>query len=109
MKYNKNDIYTTNNKLEVTVSQTGNVAMIREHGEDKATKRQGYRVVVDGETVGFGSWDKSERDLLLDVIKRERYAHLAYKELYYDLLRKLGSIGLVYRSEVDDEESDDRL
>lgn len=99
MKYDINNIYGTNNTLEVTVNQTGSKAMIREQGEEKATIRQGYRVMVSGETVGYGEWNKSERDLLLDVIKRERYAHLAYKELYYDLLRKLASIGLVQASE----------
>lgn len=108
LKYNKDHIYSTSNTLEVTVSQTGSKAMIRESGEDKATMRQGYRVMVDGETIGMGDWRKSERDLLLDVIKRERYAHLAYKELYYDLLSKLASIGLVLRSEEEDE-LDDRL
>ncbi len=95
MKYKIDNIYSTANTLKVTVNQTGNKAMIREKGEDKASMRQGYRVVVEGETVGFGNWDVSERDLLLDVIKRERYAHLAYKELYYDLIAKLASIGFI--------------
>lgn len=107
MKYNKDNIYSTGNTLEVTVNQTGSKAMIREAGQEKATMRQGFRVIVSGETVGMGAWDKSERDLLLDVIKRERYAHLAYKELYYTLIGKLASIGFVMRSEED--ESDNRF
>ena len=95
MKYNINSIHSTSNDLKVTVNKTGSKAMIRERGEEKATLRQGYRVIVGGETVGYGSWDKSERDLLLDVIKTERYAHLAYRERYYDLIQKLASIGFV--------------
>jgi hypothetical protein len=99
LKYNKDSIYSTANTLEVTVNQTGSKAMIREQGQDEATMRQGYRVVVSGETVGYGEWSQSERDLLLEVIKEERYAHLAYRELYYDMLNKLASIGLVQTSE----------
>ena len=79
MKYNLDSVYSTNNKLEVVVSQTGSKSMIREKHQDEFTMRQGYRVVVSGETVGFGDWNTSETDLLKDVIKRQRYAHLAYK------------------------------
>lgn len=99
LKYDINGIYSTKNNLEVKVNQTGSRAMIRSKDEDKATPRQGFRVVVSGETVSCGAWNQSEHDLLLEVIKTERYAHLAYKEAYYDLLQKLASIGLVQRRE----------
>jgi hypothetical protein len=79
--------------------------MIQSAGEDKGTMRQGYRVVVSGETVGYGECNTSKEELLLTTIKRERYAHLAYRELYYDLLHKLASIGLVMK----EEDEDDRL
>lgn len=103
LKYNKDHIYSTSNTLEVKVSQTGSKASVKYKGETEYTIRQGYRVMVDGETVGMGDYSKSEHDLLLDVIKRERYAHLAYRELYYDLLKKLASIGLVQVSEKEEE------
>lgn len=93
MKYNINNTYTTKNDLVVSVSQTGSKSMIRMKGEDKATLRQGYRVIVSGETISMGDWNESEQDVLFRAIKRERYAHLAYKEAYYDLLEKLASIG----------------
>lgn len=107
LKYNKDHTYSTSNTLEVIVSQTGSKAMIREQGQDKATMRQGYRVVVDGDTRAMGNWNESKEEILLNAIKYERYAHLAYKELYYDLLNRLASIGLVQASEED--ELDDRL
>lgn len=107
MKYNKDHIYSTGNTLKVTVSQTGSKAMIREQGQDKATLRQGYRVQVDGETIAIGDWHESEQDVMLKAIRYESYAHLAYRELYNDLLNRLASIGLIQTSE--DEELDDRL
>lgn len=106
MKYNKDHIYTTANTLEVTVSQTGSKAMIKLKGETEYTMRQGYRVTVDGDTRAMGDWNETKEEVMMKAIKYERYAHLAYKELYYDLLRKLASIGLVKASE---DESDDRL
>jgi hypothetical protein len=106
MKYNKDDIYSTANTIKISVTQTGSTAIIKEKHETEFTKRQGYRVMADNETIGFGPWDMSRDDLLLETLKKERYAHLAYKELYYDLLKKLGSIGLVLASE---EEQDERF
>lgn len=106
MKYNKDHIYSTSNTLKVTVSQTGPKTMIREKGEDKATMRQGYRVMVDGDCRAMGDWNESKEEVMMKAIKYERYAHLAYRELYYDLLSKLASIGLV---QVSEDESDDRL
>jgi hypothetical protein len=103
MKYDINAIFSTKNNLEVVINQTGSFAMIRKKGEEKATRRQGFRVLVDGETVGYGGWEQSEHELMCDVIKRERYAHLAYKEAYYDLLNKLSSIGFVRREEEEDD------
>lgn len=103
MKYNINYIFSTNNKLVVSVNQTGSKAMIQEKGQDKATLRQGYRVVVSGETVAMGDWNESEQDVLFSAIKRERYAHLAYREAYYDLLQKLASIGFSQIETEDDE------
>lgn len=99
MKYDINAIFSVKNDLEVKINQTGSFAMIRKKGEEKATRRQGYRVLVGGETVGYGGWDQSEHELMCQVIKRERYAHLAYKEAYYDLLKKLASIGFIQESE----------
>lgn len=107
LKYNIDHIYSTSNKLEVTVSQTGVKLRIREQGQDNAAIRRGYRVVVSGETISYGDWNKSERDLLLETIKREKYAHEAYKELYYDLLKRLASIGLIQAR--DEDQLDDRL
>ena len=97
MKYDINAIFSTKNNLEVKINQTGSFAMIKKKGEDKATKRQGFRVLAGGETVGYGGWDESEHELMCRVIKRERYAHLAYKEAYYDLLSKLESIGFTQK------------
>jgi hypothetical protein len=108
LKYNVDHTYSTSNTLEVTVSQTGSTAMVRERGQDVATKRTGYRVVANGETIGYGSWNQTERELLIETIKTERYARLAYEELYRDLLSRLASIGLVERSN-EDNELDDRL
>jgi len=107
MNYNIDDIYSTSNTLKVTISQTGSRAMVREQGQTKATPKQGYRVIVNGDTVGYGDYNQSERDLLLEVIKKERYAHLAYKQAYNDLLGKLASIGLVVAN--GDDDLDDRL
>lgn len=104
MKYDINGIYSTKNDLEVKINQTGSRAMIREKGQEKATPRQGFRVICGGETVGYGDWNQTEHDLLCEVIKKERYAHLAYKEAYYDLLQKLASIGFVQREEEEDYE-----
>lgn len=102
LKYNKDHIFSTANKLVVTIDQTGTKAWIREQGQSEATLRQGYRVRVDGETIATGDWHQSEYEVLLETIKRERYAHLAYKELYYDLVNKLASIGFYEADEDDD-------
>lgn len=108
MKYDINKMYTIDgySKLKVSISQTGSKAMIREKGEDEATLRQGYRIVIEGETIGYGNHNQSEHDLLVETLKQERYSHLAYKEAYNDLLRKLASIGLV---QVSESELDDRF
>lgn len=104
MKYNVNSIYSTSNMIKITVNQTGSKAMIRAKDQDKATMHQGFRVMADADTIGYGEWNTSERDLLLEVIKRERYARLAYTELYNDLIRRLNSIGLI---QVPEEDNDD--
>lgn len=107
MKYNKDSIYSTAystaNNLEITVSQTGSKAMIREQGQDKAIMRQGYRVLASGECICMGEWHEKEKDVLLKAIKYERYAHLAYRELYHDLINKLASIGLVIKENENDD------
>ena len=111
MKYNKDHIYSTKNTVKVTTSQTGSKAMIREKGQSEATLRQGFRVSVEFEgehdTVVFGEWNETEKDVILEAVKREYYKAKAYQELYHDLLQKLNSIGLVLASEI--EENDDRL
>lgn len=107
MKYNIDHIYSTNNTFKVTIDDKGDKAMIREKGQNEATLRQGYRVLIDGKVASLGHWNKSKDETLCEVIKREHYAHLAYRELYYDLLTKLDSIGLVLKS--DSEEYDDRF
>lgn len=109
MKYDIKDIFSTKNNLKVKINQTGSIAMIREKGQDKFTKRQGYRILIGSdeekyETVGYGAWNESEHDLMCEVIKRERYAHLAYKEAYYDLLQKLASIGFIQKQDEEDED-----
>lgn len=98
-KYDINSIYTTNNNIKITVTQSGSKAMIREKNQDKATLRQGFRVMADNDTLICGDWNMSERDLLLDALRYERYSNLAYKELYFDLIEKLASIGLVQNLE----------
>lgn len=107
MKYDKDSIYSTNNKLKITINQSGSKVMVREKGEIEFKERRGFRVFADNECISCTSWDVNEKDTLLDTIKRERYAHLAYKELYYDLLQKLRSIGFIQESEI--EEIDDRF
>jgi hypothetical protein len=102
MKYDIDKIYSTGNKLEVIVNQTGSTAMIREKGQDEVTRRQGYRVVVNGDTRAIGRWNESREEVLLKAIKYESYAHLAYKELYYDLIQKLASIGFTTKEDSDD-------
>jgi hypothetical protein len=101
-KYNKDYIYTTKNTIKITVNQTGTKSMIREQGQDKATMRQGFIVIADNECINMGDWNETENQLLLDTIKQERYAHLAYKEAYYDLLQQLESIGFFTKEEEDD-------
>ena len=103
MKYKISSIYSTENKIKITTAQTGSKAMIREAGQDKATLRLGFRVMADNKTLMCGEWNKSERELLLDVIKYERYARLTYEELYYDLLGKLESIGFSQKSDSEDD------
>lgn len=106
MKYNKDHIWTTKNTVKITTSQNGSKAMIREAGEEKATLRQGFRVIAEYEgkqdSIIVGEWNMDERACLLEAVKREYYAKQAYKELYYDLLQKLNSIGFVHKSEIED-------
>lgn len=97
-KYNIDDIYSTKNQIKITIDQTGTKAMIRFKDEEKATLRQGFRVRADGETLKMGDYNESEKDCLMDALKRERYAHLAYRQMYFDLIDKLNSIGLVLTS-----------
>lgn len=111
MKYDKDAIYSTRNTVKITTAQTGSKAMIQEKGQDQATMRQGFRVIAEyegeKETLVMGEWNMDERTCLLEAVKREYYAKQAYKELYYDLLHKLNSIGFVQASEIED--YDDRL
>lgn len=111
MKYDKDAIYSTRNTVKITTAQTGSKARIREKGQDEATIRQGYRVIAEyegeKEILVMGEWNMDERACLLEAVKREYYAKQAYKELYYDLLQKLNSIGLIHKSEIDD--YDDRF
>ena len=78
--------------------------MVRFKDEEKATMRQGFRIRADGETIKYGDYIETKEDCFVDALKRERYAHLAYKEMYFELIGKLNSIGLVLTS---GDESDD--
>jgi len=98
-KYNIDKIYTNDNKIKITIDQTGSKAMIRLKDENKATLRQGFRVRADDNTIIMGDWRESREDLLIRALKREVYAKLAYKEAYYDLLQKLSSIGFILKSD----------
>lgn len=106
MKYNIKDTFTTRNTLVVKVDQKGSKAMIRERGQDCAKLKQGYRVMVSDECIVLGSYDSTETSVLLEAVKRERYAHIAYKEAYYDLIQKFASIGF---SQIETKDEDDRL
>ena len=111
MKYDINHVYDSKNTVKVTTSQTGSKAMIREKGEENATLRQGFRVSVEFEgekdTVWCGDWQENEIDSLKNAVKYEYYKAKAYRELYFDLVQKLNSIGLVFKSEAED--FDDRF
>jgi hypothetical protein len=107
VKYDINAIYSTKNDLEIKINQTGKKATIRDKGQENATSRQGFRVICGDETIGYGDWNQTEHDLLCETIKTERYAHLAYKEAYYDLLQKLSSIGFIQKNDDDGEECHD--
>jgi hypothetical protein len=67
--------------------------MILEKGKNRAQAMQGFRVSVSGETIVCGEYNSSEVDVLLKAVKYERYAHLTYKEAYFDIIKKLASIG----------------
>lgn len=68
----------------------------------KATLRQGYRVCADNETLVYGNFDETENEVLVKAIKYERYAHLAYKAMYYELVSKLNSVGLILVTDLED-------
>lgn len=111
MKYDIDYVYSTKNTVNVTTSQTGSKAMILEKGKDIATLKQGFRVSIEFEgkhdTICCGKWNESEKDVLLKAVKYEYYKAKAYQELYYNLVQKLNSIGLVFASEI--EELDERI